>query len=304
MDQDFYDYCSNTIAPKTKMNYLRSLRHLEGIQKVDLGNRESFIDWKNRMHDSRKMFDRTINTYIRAFNFWCDYKGWQRVKPYHVPRSSKVRAASIDDYNAMLASINGWRYPDRTRSPGVRSLPPEFIRLKDLLLVELMFKGGFREKELSDIALDDIVGDYIIVQAGKGQRRRSVYIFPSVMELLRRYLRLREAIRTNTRSLLLNQYGEKMNEDGVRQNAYRISRRAGIKFSPHMARRFYARHLYQSLKDPEAVRLQMGHESFETTQEYIKMTEDDSLQVLRMNSKKLDFKEALTGRYHIPARAF
>lgn len=304
MDQDFYDYCSNNIAPKTKMNYLRSLRHLEGIHHIDLSNRDSFISWKNKMHDSRKMFDRTINNYIKAFNFWSDFKGWTRIKPYHVPKGGKVRAATMEDYNRMIEAVRTWSYPDRTRSPGVRSLPPEFIRLKDILLVELLFKGGYREKELSDISLDDIQGDYIKVQAGKGQKSRLVFIFPSVMQALNRYLRYRQSVRTNSRALLLNQYGEKMNENGVRQNAYRISRRAGIRFSPHMARRFYARHVYLATHDPEALRLQMGHESFTTTQEYIKMTEDDSLNVMRAEMRKLDFKEALTRRYQIPAGAF
>ena len=301
MEPAFYDYCSNTIAPKTKMNYLRSLRHLEGVQKIDLSSRDSFIEWKNRMHDSRKMFDRTINTYIRAFNFWCDYKGWARIKPYHVPRSTKTRVATYEDYRLMRSAVLSWNYPDRTRAP-VRSLPPDFIRNKDLLLLDLMFKAGLREKEISDIALDDVHPDYIVVQAGKGQKSRRVFIFPSLRAQLDLYMRYRSVARTNSTALILNQYGQKMNENSVRNNAARMAKKAGIRFSPHMARRFYARRVYQITKDPEALRLQMGHESFETTQEYIKMTEDDSVNAMKQEARNLDFSKALAWPHANPGQ--
>lgn len=301
IDEAFYDFMSENAAPKTKMNYLRSLRHLEGVQHIDLADRESFVEWKNNMHDSRKMFDRTINNYLKAFNFWCDFKDWPRLKPYKVPRATNTRAATYEDYRVMRNAVLSWNYPDRTRA-GVRSLPPEYIRQKDLLLLDLMFKAGLREKEISDVALDDIQAEDIKVQAGKGQKSRRVFMFPSLRAQLDRFLKYRMAARTNSTALILNQYGEKMNENGVRNNASRISKKAGIKFSPHMARRFYARHVYQITPDPEALRLQMGHQSFETTQEYIKMTEDDSVNAMKKVANKLDFSMALVGPVSNPGR--
>ncbi len=82
-------------------------------------------------------------------------------------------------------------------------------------------------------------------------------------------------------------YGEPLTYDGLRVDVYQLSKRAGVHFSPHMARRFYARFLYQQGYDLEVIRLILGHEKLDTTKRYMQVDQKDALEVFR--KKQPDF---------------
>ena len=79
-----------------------------------------------------------------------------------------------------------------------------------------------------------------------------------------------------------------MTYDGIRQEIYKIAKKAGINFSAHRARRFFARYLYTHGVDLEGVRLLMRHSKFDTTKDYIAMEIDDAIDGIR--KKDIDFK--------------
>ncbi len=75
--------------------------------------------------------------------------------------------------------------------------------------------------------------------------------------------------------------GEPLTYDGLRQEIYQVSGKAGIKFSAHRARRFYARFLYKQGLDLEELRLLMRHEKLDTTKDYVQLMLDDAIDELR-----------------------
>jgi len=68
---------------------------------------------------------------------------------------------------------------------------------------------------------------------------------------------------------------------GVCQILHEIAKRAGVHFSPHMARWFYARKLYQEGYDIEKIHLLLGHEKLDTTKIYLKVDQEDAINELR-----------------------
>ena len=118
-----------------------------------------------------------------------------------------------------------------------------------------------------------------------------VFLPESVKKAIDRYIKVRRSRGSNR--VFINSKGEAMTYDGIRREIYKVAEKAGIKFSAHRARRFYARFLYKEGLDLEEIRLLMRHEKIDTTKDYIQMMQEDAIDVLR--KRKIDFFEDETG---------
>ena len=276
---EFMEYIQEKYAIKTQVNYLRSLRHLEA-QGIVLEDKELFRSWAISQRN-RGMRDRTLNVYLKAYNAYLDFLRLPRFKPYKTFDAIKRDRATMDDYRLLLKGCRGYTEP------------------RDSLIVELLFKAGIRYRELISLSIDSITEDKIIVEAGKNQKYREIVTFPSVYRAYRSYLPFRSQLirrsNRNTTALLVNQYGDPVTVEGGRHVIYRIAKRAGIEFSPHRARRFFARHLWESGVRAELIQKAMGHEKLDTTLTYIAPDGTDAFEEMRARMKKLDFSVPLTG---------
>ena len=269
---DLEDWMIENFRPKTVENTMRSLRYLQR-NGVKLEDRNSFREW---IRDSRRkgVLDRTLNTYIKAYNRVLAYRGETKIRFFREQHSLNRPVASQDDYSSLIRAARSYGY----------------TRERKELIVEILFKTGARLRELSELTLDAFQGDTAKV-IGKGQKEAKLFIMPSVRDSLNRYLKVRTT--KGTSKLFTNQAGNPMTYDGIRQEIYQISKKAGISFSAHRARRFFARYLYRSGVDLEGIRILMRHTKFDTTKEYIQMAMDDALEHVR--KKDLDFKESRIG---------
>ena len=265
----FEDWLYDNFKPKTIQNTLRSLRYLDR-QGVDLNQMESFRKW---VRESRKKgtLDRTLNTYIKAYNRILTYRDEPKMKFFKEMHSMNRPIASMEDYEALSKASETFGYTRRRKA----------------LIIELLFKTGARLNEIASISIDAIQEDTILI-VGKGQKPSKLYLLPSVRQSLDKYIKVRQS--NGTAKLFTNKEGEPMTYDGIRQEIYQISKKAGISFSAHRARRFFARYLYTHGVDLEGIRLLMRHAKFDTTKDYIGMAIDDAIEGIR--KKDLDFKES------------
>ena len=266
---EFEDWLYENFKPKTIQNTLRSLRYLDR-NGVDLNQMESFRKW---VRESRKKgtLDRTLNTYIKAYNRILTYRGEPKMKFFKEMHSMNRPIASMEDYEVLSQAAETFGYTRRRKS----------------LVIELLFKTGARLNEVASISVDAIQDDTIMI-VGKGQKPSKLYLLPSVRKSLSEYLKVRQS--NGTTKLLTNKDGDPMTYDGIRQEIYQISKKAGISFSAHRARRFFARYLYTHGVDLEGIRLLMRHSKFDTTKDYIGLAIDDAIEDVR--KKDLDFKES------------
>ena len=271
MNDEFYEYLEEKYALKTQSNYIRSINFLEK-SNVNLYDRASFKTWLITQKN-KGMKNITINMYLKAYNAYLEFRHEPRMKPLKSFDSVRRDRASMEDYSILLQACKGYTAP------------------RDRLMIEILFKAGLRYKELISLTIDDITQEKIIVQNGKNQKYREVPTFPTVYESFREYMKFREQIisNRNTKMLWINKYGEPMTPDGGRNAVYSIAERAGIEFSPHRARRFYARYLYDMGTQPELIQKLMGHEKLDTTLLYVQPDAVDAFSALRKNMKKLDF---------------
>jgi integrase/recombinase XerD len=149
--------------------------------------------------------------------------------------------------------------------------------LRDRILLMLMYNTGARVSEIAalrigDVCLDD--GGTIHI-CGKGRKRRSVPLWRQTVRLLRQWIRQKNA--TPESALVTNARGGRMNRAGIAQRlqqavtlaAQRDLSLCGRRVSPHTIRHTTAMHLLQSGVDLSVIAMWLGHESIQTTHQYL-----------------------------------
>ena len=192
--------------------------------------------------------------------------------------------------------------PDHRKKDAFTEMEIEKMRnqlesTKDKCVFELLLSTGCRVSELVNIKLTDIDGDRILVH-GKGEKDRYVYINAKAHYAIEKYLSdrkddnpyllprmisIQEVEKKIPRSDLKNWYMYKeniipdmhMDLGTVELNIRKLGRSVGTKAHPHKFRRTAATMALRRGMPIEQVSKMLGHESIETTQIYLDLSEED-----------------------------
>jgi site-specific recombinase XerD len=216
------------------------------------------------------------------------------------PRSRNARLAAIRSFFRHVAAANPLLLPVAQR---VLAIPmkrfvrkpvghltreqmqaildaPEAATLagqRDRLLLLLLYNTGARVSEIAELKVQDVCLESrsSIQILGKGRKLRSVPLWRETAKLLRQWLR-RDRVMPES-PLLPNAGGTFMSRSGVAQRLRLAVARASTKHpdlksvhvSPHTIRHTTAMHLLQSGVDLSMIAMWLGHESIQTTHQYL-----------------------------------
>jgi integrase/recombinase XerD len=148
---------------------------------------------------------------------------------------------------------------------------------RDHLLVLLLYNTGARISELLALRVQDVLGPQAkqVELQGKGRKRRTLPLWRQTQRLLRQWIR--ENRLTPSMPLLPNRYGEPLTRFGAFRQIKKLVRRASVKqptlnrrpISPHQFRHASAMRLLEAGITPEVIALWLGHETFNTTHQYV-----------------------------------
>jgi integrase/recombinase XerC len=198
-------------------------------------------------------------------------------------------------------------YRDLIKAPVIKFEADDPRQARDTLLLSLGGSGGLRAKEIISLNVSDVeIGlKRLIVQAGKGGKKR---ILPLSNELLgslkrwlevRRGLELRAEIPEDETSLLISisrnqSHGRRLTTDGARFIAKGYYIALGIPsemWGLHTLRRTAGTHLYRATKDLHVVADVLGHASVNTSAIYAKMDMDVRREALEKMETMRDSQE-------------
>jgi site-specific recombinase XerD len=148
---------------------------------------------------------------------------------------------------------------------------------RDRLLLLLLYNTGARVSEITALQCQDVCleSSGSVHLRGKGRKHRSVPLWRDTVKLLRLWLR-RPGVRPES-PLLPNARGAAMTRSGVAQRlrlAVTLASAAhpdlrSTRVSPHTIRHTTAAHLLQSGTDLADIAMWLGHESIQTTHQYL-----------------------------------
>jgi integrase/recombinase XerD len=159
--------------------------------------------------------------------------------------------------------------------------------LRDRAILELLYAGGLRVSEVTDLSTGDLALDLGRVQVrGKGDKERIVPLGRTALKALEEYLQngrphlarissanskrkkpsasRQENARQNATRLFLSLRGMPL----TRQWVWHVVKMAGSNASPHQLRHSCATHMVEHGADLRSVQLLLGHADISTTQVY------------------------------------
>lgn len=145
--------------------------------------------------------------------------------------------------------------------------------IQDRLIISLMFETGMRIGELLNLQTIDISGVSISIR-GKGEKDRIVVMPHDLARAIREYAADRDV--GHVFRPLQRQKGmpdRYVSDYGVRGRIQREFMRHGIKMHPHLLRHSFAVDWLQRGGDIRTLQLLLGHESIETTQWYLQLSD-------------------------------
>ena len=149
----------------------------------------------------------------------------------------------------------------------------DFVSLRNLLIVELLYTCGIRRAELVGLKVEDVDEPTLTLRVfGKGKKERIIPLIPSTNSLLKCYISQREEFFSErpTPYLILTAKGEQIYPKLVERVVKEMLKNAGVngKRSPHVLRHTFATHLLDNGADLLSIKEMLGHSSIGTTQIY------------------------------------
>ena len=172
---------------------------------------------------------------------------------------------------------------------------------RDAMLWELLYRTGGRVSEIVALNRQDVqFGEVNLVQLhGKGRKQRAVVLHQGTAARLKQWLE--ELAPDPLAPLFTNHSGKRLSRFGVIQRLRVSVHKAqstspslkGRKISPHTFRHTTAMHMLQSGIDFGSIALWLGHESMNTTHQYV----EADLEMKQKTLAKLKAPKGKTSRY-------
>lgn len=212
-------------------------------------------------------------------------------EPFRVPKT-----LSLDEITRILEAVYGdsptlfpvmSRLESRKKTKEKITVNPnseEFIWVRDVAILELLFAGGFRVSELCRLEFGDISQDHLAIRiTGKGNKERTIYLENiEVVKAFNRYLRFREAAEVANPYVFITKFHKPLSTQAVRNLVVKYTRLAGIdkKITPHYFRHSFASLLLEEGVDIKYIQDFLGHSSISTTQIYLHTTSNQKRRIL------------------------
>jgi site-specific recombinase XerD len=150
---------------------------------------------------------------------------------------------------------------------------PCFTKSRKWVVMYILMFTGAREFEVCDIKENDVTfipsenAYQIVIQHGKGDKRRIVYIPDSFRQPYESYLSFKKKMELDCEYLICTSKNKKLHEKYFNKDVEWLTKNAGIdlKLSPHRLRDCYADYVTMKGVDVVSLSSSLGHKHVETT---------------------------------------
>ena len=168
------------------------------------------------------------------------------------------------------------------------------LSIKHYVLLSTLYETGARVQEICDMKQEDIsYGKNCSVKIyGKGRKTRIVYISSDMAAILKEYC---TGFSVKEGNLFRNRYGETLTDSGIdyiikKYTAIARERLPSLKYkkvSAHTFRRSKATHMLLDGVSLPVIQRFLGHESIQTTEEYLEIGSNAMIQAVAKSSSSI-----------------
>lgn len=277
----FLEDCELTkgLSRKTIENYERYLNNFlnfatKNQKNVTISdvNDKLIRQWRMQLNrpnqQGQELSKKTQSYYLIALRSLLD---WAAKNDLKTLSSEKIELPKISEGEVVF--LNREDLERLIQSPSSKTLSG----LRDRAILATLFSTGLRVSEITSLSRKNVEGKSEIPIAGKGGKRRVVFLSKQAQEALKRYLAVR---RDSDPALFVRTRGPEkaklaLTPRSVQRMIKKYALKAGLteKVTPHTLRHSFATDLLHHGADLRAVQAMLGHSSITTTQRYTHVTD-------------------------------
>ena len=264
-------------SPLTARNYRRDVDDFVAFCGVTHDSfdpnsikREDVEEWMVYLGEERKLKVTSVNRTMASLRtFW----RWMLAHGY----VSKDIMKTLRQYKApkrLPTFVPDSRMEDVIAELREDIASDDFERLRDALIILLIYTAGLRLSELVEANASDISADYATLRVmGKGRKERIQPLLGSLREVLEKYfiqISSQNICTAQKKALILSKKGERISRRTVERIVDRKLKGVGVqgKTSPHVLRHTFATRVLNEGGDLREIQELLGHSSLKATQVY------------------------------------
>lgn len=243
------------------------------MRALDRHTLRAYLAWLNRLGYARPSVARKLST-LRTFLKWLARKGVIEGDP--LPKRGVMRVEKrLPRFLSQDQAARLMDAPDAAKPIGLR----------DQALLEVIYGGGLRVSEASNLRVTDLnLSTREVRVTGKGSKQRVLLLGETAKNALTVYLRHGRpalASKDSDTILFINRFGGRLSQRSIQQKVRKYSVKAALPAGvhTHTLRHSYATHMLEGGADLRVVQELMGHASPATTQIYTHVTNAQAKQV-------------------------
>jgi integrase/recombinase XerD len=264
IELEIRNYSRNTIKTYRSIinNFYRFLQGEEvNSEQLVLRAFKRYIRYLKREKNVSQNYIYLVTVVVKKF---FEFVGLDILQEVKAPKRTKSLPKSLneDEVRNLINALDDFQSVDTSSSYS------ESLRLRNKLILALLYSSGLRISELVHLRTDSLDMEERTVRIrGKGEKDRIVLFDQSTKLLMEEYLKKRS---NNSEYLFINRSGNHLTPRYVQMMIKDYARIAGIKkkVTPHILRHSFATHLLKNGVDIRAIQQLLGHSNLSTTQIY------------------------------------
>ena len=264
------------LSEYTRRNYAHALGRFFDWLQGDTGetmepHQVSKVEARAYLIEAQDEYSRrTLRNHIsglRSFFRFCQSRGLLTSNPFHSLTPPKPNK-SLPKF---LTEKQTKKLLEQPRKREASKKSSDFIAMRDLMVLELLYAGGLRVSELIGLDYGDLdVGQATLRVMGKGQKERVCPIGQVALGSLCQFRDKWSKNASHDSPIVINRQGSRLSVRSVQSLIKKYLRSAELPedLTPHKLRHSFATHLLDNGADLRAVQELLGHSSLSTTQVY------------------------------------
>lgn len=264
-------------SPLTVRNYRRDIDDFVAFCGVTHASfdpkairREDVEEWMVYLGDERKLKVTSVNrtmASLRTFWRWMLAHG-------HVEKDLIKTLRQYKVPKRLPTFVPDTRMEDVVAELREDIASEDFERLRDALIILLIYTAGLRLSELVNANMSDVSADYATLRVmGKGRKERVQPLLGSLRQVIEKYfiqISSQNICTGQKKALILSKKGERISRRSVERIVDRKLKGVGVqgKTSPHVLRHTFATRVLNEGGDLREIQELLGHSSLKATQVY------------------------------------
>lgn len=235
---------------------------LRQVKKKDIYNYITYLEF--HLKNSNRTKYRKLSSLRTFFRYLTDVEEILDSNPMETVEMPKIEKRlpeylTLEESKHLLNTVLNYKQKD-------------YYKWRDYTIITLLLNCGMRLSELSAIDVGDIKENNTLRVIGKGNKERTVYLNPSCIMALKKYLPIRRAFYDESPALFFSKRKNRMSNRSIQHMIEKHITNAGFdpsKYTVHKLRHTAATLMYRyGDGDLRALQEILGHESVKTTEIY------------------------------------